>query len=104
LAIPRGCADLRDHGAAHGCSWRRAGYALLGRAWCVTAERNGPNVRADERIPFDALAETDLPPTKRCPPVVANELGPLALTVFFRRMSGRCIVAAAVKNRPTGAR
>jgi hypothetical protein len=76
---------------------------VLGRAWCVTAERNGPNVRADERIPFDALAETDLPPTKRCPPVIANGFVPRALTVFFRRMSGRCIVAAAVKNRSIGA-
>jgi hypothetical protein len=44
---------------------------VLGRAWCVTAERNGPNVPADERIPFGALAETDLPPMKRCPPIFA---------------------------------
>jgi hypothetical protein len=26
----------------------------------VSAERNGPNVPADERVPFAALAETDL--------------------------------------------
>ena len=38
----------------------RRGHDVLGRAWCVTAERNGPDVRADERIPFGALAETDL--------------------------------------------
>ena len=34
------------------------------------AERNGPDVRADERLPFGALAEADLQPTKRCPPVL----------------------------------
>jgi 2-keto-3-deoxy-L-rhamnonate aldolase RhmA len=28
---------------------------VLGRARCVTAERNGRNVRADERIPFGVL-------------------------------------------------
>jgi hypothetical protein len=56
---------------------------VLGRAWCVAAERNGPNVCAHERIPFGALAETDLPSTKRCPRVIANGFAPLALTVFF---------------------
>src|ERR1700731_4977599 len=71
LAKPRGRADLRHHGAADGCSWwRPAGYALLGRATCVTARRNGPDVRADERLPFGALAEADLQPTKRRPPVL----------------------------------
>src|SRR5260370_5107910 len=71
MAMPRGRADLRHHGAADGCSWwRPAGYALLGRATCVTAERNGPDVLADERLPFGALAEDDFPQTKRCPPVL----------------------------------
>src|ERR1700730_14745133 len=69
--MPRGRADLRNHGAAYGCSWwRPAGYALLGRARCVTAERNGPDVLADECLPFGAWAEADLQPTKRCPPVL----------------------------------
>src|SRR5262249_42819954 len=35
----------------------------------VPAERNGPDVRADERVPFGALAETDFAPPQRCPPV-----------------------------------
>jgi hypothetical protein len=30
------------------------GYALLGRAW-VSADRNGPDVHADERLPFRCL-------------------------------------------------
>jgi hypothetical protein len=50
------------HGAAHCSRWRRAGYAVLGRASCVTAERDGPDVRADERVSFGALAEADLHP------------------------------------------
>ena len=41
------------------------GYALLCRAWGVSVERNGPDVCVDERLPFDALAETDLRTTKR---------------------------------------
>jgi hypothetical protein len=63
LARPRCRADFRRHGAADLCAQRRRGHGVFGRAWCVTAERNGPDVRADERFPFDALAETDLPPT-----------------------------------------
>ena len=37
-----------------------AGYALLGRAGCFTAERNGPDVFAHERLRFRALAEAGL--------------------------------------------
>jgi hypothetical protein len=60
--MPRGRADLRDHGVAYGCSrQRRAGDALLGR---VAAERNGADVFTDECLPFGALAEADLQPTK----------------------------------------
>ena len=71
--MSRGRANLRNHGAADGrCWWRFSGHALLGCAGCVAAERNGPDVRAHERIPFGALAETDLPPTKRCPRVIAK--------------------------------
>ena len=36
----------------------------------VTAERNGPDVLADERLPFGALAEADLQPAKRRLPVL----------------------------------
>ena len=39
---------------------RRRGHDVLGRAWCVAAERNGPNVPSDERLPLCAVAETDL--------------------------------------------
>ena len=89
LAMPRGRADLRNHGAAYGCSWwRPVGYALLGRARCVIAERNGPDVLADECLPFGALAEADLQPTTASVPIsrrpsihkslsqVQSELGP----------------------------
>ena len=37
---------------------------------CVTAERNGPDVLADERLPFGALAEADRQPAKRSLPVL----------------------------------
>src|SRR5205814_6457501 len=62
LVVPRGRADLRNHGAAYGSRWRPAGYALRWRAGCVTAERNGPDVLTDERLPFGALAEADFQP------------------------------------------
>src|SRR5260221_6777438 len=69
--MPRGRPDLRNHGAAYGRSWwRPAGYALLGHARRVTAQRDGPDVPADERLPFGTLAEADLAPAKRSPPVV----------------------------------
>src|SRR5216683_556521 len=31
-----------------------------GRAWCVAAERNGPDVSSDERLSLSAVAETAL--------------------------------------------
>ena len=69
--MSRGRADLCSHGAAYGCSsWRAAGYALLGRERRVTAERNDPDVLADERLSFGALAEADLQATKRSLPVL----------------------------------
>src|SRR4051812_42708322 len=68
--MPRGRADLRNHGAAYGCSWRwLAGYVVFGRA-CVTAERNDSDFFADGRLPFGPLGEADLRSTKRCPPVL----------------------------------
>jgi hypothetical protein len=40
--VPRGCADIRNHGVRNGCFWRRpAGLVLCGRATCVTAEWDG---------------------------------------------------------------
>ena len=39
---------------------------MLCRAW-VSADRNGPDVHADECLPFGALAEADFRPTKRRP-------------------------------------
>src|SRR6266550_5744114 len=62
--MPCGRADLRNHGAAHSGSWRLGGHALPGRA-CFSAGWNGPDVLADERLPFGALAEADLQPTAR---------------------------------------
>ena len=63
-------ADFRHHGAADGCSRRRlAGHGVFGRS-CLAARRNGPDVPADERLPFGALAEADLEPTKRRSPVL----------------------------------
>jgi hypothetical protein len=47
------------------------------------AERNGRNVPADERLLFDALAESDLPQAKPCLLIVE----PAVLTVFSRRPS-----------------
>src|ERR1700677_1683636 len=41
LAAPRGCADLRDHGAAYRPWRRRRGHALLRHARYVSADRNG---------------------------------------------------------------
>jgi hypothetical protein len=79
-----GRADLRNHGGAYsGRRRRHAGYALRGRACCVSAERNGPDVRSDERLPFGALAEADLPTTSRRPAVIADGFARLALTAFF---------------------
>jgi len=60
LAVSRGHANLRHHGAADECWWRACGYALLRRATCVTVERNGPDVFADECLPFGALADAHL--------------------------------------------
>jgi len=40
---------------------------MFGRAGCLVAEGNGPDVFADERVPFGALAEAGLQPAKQCP-------------------------------------
>src|SRR2546423_7301915 len=75
MAIARGRADLRDHGAAYGCGWQRpAGCALFG---CerIAGGRDGPDVLADERLPFGALAEADRQPRGRgsqCPPAASS--------------------------------
>src|SRR5882724_3723839 len=69
LAVPRGHADLRDHGCSDGRSWF-ARCALLGHARCITAERNDPDVLADGCLPFSTLAEANLRPAKRCPPAL----------------------------------
>ena len=70
MAIARGRADLRNHGAAYGYGWRRpAGYALFG---CerIAGGWDGPDVLADERLPFGALAEADRQPPRRCLPAL----------------------------------
>jgi hypothetical protein len=40
---------------------------VLGRAGCLTAERDGPYIFADERVPFGALAKAALRPAKWYP-------------------------------------
>jgi hypothetical protein len=93
LALPRGRADLRNHGAAYRFSCRRsaARWALLGCARRLTAERNGPNVLADERLPFGALAEVDLQPRKLSQSVVLIGLSP--------RDSCRTFLAGEIRAR-----
>lgn len=64
----RGVAGFRHYGAVDRCfSCRPAGHALLGRTTCIAPERHGCDVRADECIPFSALAEADLQPTTQRP-------------------------------------
>src|SRR6266567_4557793 len=70
FAVARGRAGLRDDGAADGGSWWwRTGCVVFSRR-CVAVERDGPDVPADERPPFGALAEADLQPAKRSLPVL----------------------------------
>ena len=77
LADPCGRPDLRDDGADHRRSRRRRGAALLCDARGLAAQRNGPDVSHDERLPFGAVAETDRQPaTRRRPDLIeAGELG-----------------------------
>ncbi len=59
---------IRNHGTAHGRSrGQTAGYPLRGHAASGAARGNGPNVPADERVPFRALAKAHLPFAKRRP-------------------------------------
>jgi hypothetical protein len=68
LVVPRGRADLRNHGATYRDPWwQHAGYTLLGRWKWIPTERHGPDVFADERLPFAALAEARLQSAKRRP-------------------------------------
>src|SRR5207253_1160428 len=65
LAVPRGCTELRRDGSADGAArWRHAGRALRVRTG-VAAQRDGPDVLADERRPCGALAEAARPSAKR---------------------------------------
>ena len=58
---PRGCADLRHHGAADVRPWwRPREHGLRGRARRVAAGWNGVDVPADECLPCDAVGETDV--------------------------------------------
>src|SRR5215813_9388037 len=58
FALAGGHADFRDHGTADRRPWRQhAGYSLFGRARRITVDRNGSDVRVDERLPPGALAE-----------------------------------------------
>src|SRR5258707_2104401 len=70
FAVHRSRADLGDDGAAEGGSWWRTGGWVVFSGRCVAAERDGPDVPADERLPFGALAEADLQPAKPSLPVL----------------------------------
>jgi hypothetical protein len=48
------------------------GDHLFDRARCDTADRNGPDVCAHERLPFGALAEADRQPTKQRTPILTG--------------------------------
>jgi hypothetical protein len=61
---------------------------------CIAADRNGLDVFADERFPFGAMAEADLPRGKHCPPVMAQDFVSLALAPFLRRC-GVCFNATS---------
>src|SRR5579863_5644097 len=66
-AVAGGRADLRNHGAAYGDARRQhARHAVRGRARSVAVGRNGPDVLADERLPFGAVAEADRQLAKEC--------------------------------------
>ena len=66
-----GRANLRNHGAADGGRRRPAGHALLGRTGSIAADRHGADVPADGRLPFGGLAEADVRPTDRFPPLIS---------------------------------
>src|SRR6202022_1835442 len=65
-------ADLCSHGVADRRSWRRPAEYVLHCARCATAQRNGLDVHADERLPCGALAAADHPPATRCFPVLVR--------------------------------
>src|SRR6516164_9307603 len=62
--MSRGRAHFCNHGRAHRRFRRPNGYPLLRRGTCVAADRNDPDVLADECLPFVALAEADVQPEK----------------------------------------
>ena len=71
LVVASGRADLRNHGVSYMDPWwRHAGHALLGGWKWIPTDRNGPDVFADECVPFVALAETDLQAGRWRPPVL----------------------------------
>jgi hypothetical protein len=79
MAMPRGDAGVRNHGPDDEYARRGTdGYARLGRAW-VSADRNGPDVRADERLPLGALADADLQAAKPSQP---DPAGSFAISVL----------------------
>src|ERR1700730_12748856 len=96
MAMSRSHADLCNHGATYECFWRQpAGFALLGSAAYLAAKRNGPDVLADERLPFGALAEADLQPTKRCPPSLIRR-SPDRVGVRFPRPGATLFLATSL--------
>ncbi len=84
-----GRADLRDDGAAYRRAGGGGGHVVFDRER-VTAGRNGPDVFADERFPFGALAEADRWPRRR---------GASSRTTLRPRSLGQRLLAAAPDRR-----
>ena len=74
------------------CAWWRLAQCVVFDGGCVTAERNGSDVPADERLPHGALAEADLQSAKR------------SLPVLIRTRTTRIYCAAAALPSPAAAR
>jgi hypothetical protein len=95
-----GRADFRSHGVSHGRSrWRAAGSPVLGRATDVAVERNDPDGRADEPLPFATLAKAV------CEPAQAAALGRNPAAVELPRpICSRRAPAVHWRRLPTGLR
>jgi hypothetical protein len=97
--MPGGGARLRNGGASYGSAWCRCGNALLGNARCVTAERNGADVLADERVSFSALVQADLAPPKPWQPDLIRRSQNVCFTLTRLRVMAGLVPAIHVLAR-----
>jgi hypothetical protein len=100
LAMSRGRADFRNHGPAHVRFRRPNGYPLLGRGTYVAADRNDPDVLADECLPFVALAEGDVQPEKLHRPDRAAAFEPSQPTNALRTLAALVCIRAGAAAPP----